>query len=138
MSRAVGKETVRNEEECCEINGRLNLPASIEHELERGGGLASLIDGLPDESALKDAAEMHQALSDPIRLKIMHALVRCDLCPCLMKEITSLSDSKLSYHLNVLEEAKLIESIPQKKWRIYSITELGKRELDTVQLDTVH
>jgi ArsR family transcriptional regulator len=52
--------------------------------------------------------------------------IRCSLCPCLLKEITELSDSKLSYHLNILEKVKLIESFSQKKWRIYVLTELGK------------
>jgi len=119
-------DMVRNEEECCEINGRLNLPGTVEAELKKTGGLDSLMDSLPRIEQLAARSSVHQALSDPVRLLILHALARCDLCPCLLKEITRQSDSKLSYHLNVLESAGLIESYPQKKWRIYVLTAQGR------------
>ena len=120
---------VKNEEECCQINGRLNLPASIKDDLEKIGGLESLLAGLPEAEELQGRSKVHQALSDPARLRILAALMRCDLCPCILKEVVKQSDSKLSYHLDVLEGAGLITSVPQKKWRIYSITELGRSQL---------
>ena len=65
-----------------------------------------------------------------MRVRIMYSLKRCTLCSCLLKEMTALSDSRLSYHLNVLEEAALIISKPQKKWRIYALTDRGRALLE--------
>jgi ArsR family transcriptional regulator, arsenate/arsenite/antimonite-responsive transcriptional repressor len=130
MGNRCKRTTVRNDEECCEIDGKLNLPSSIEEKLEKAGGLESLIENLPTLDELKNRSGMYQILSDSSRLRLLHALARCDLCPCVLKEVVEQSDSKLSYHLNVLEEAGLIESFPEKKWRIYSLTDLGRSIID--------
>ena len=81
---------------------------------------------VPRRENLGPEADFFHALSDPIRLQILHALLVLDLCPCVLKELTDLSDSKLSYHLNILEKAGLIASSPRKKWRIYMLTENGR------------
>ncbi|HEY3419015.1 MAG TPA: metalloregulator ArsR/SmtB family transcription factor [Methanomassiliicoccales archaeon] len=104
----------------------MNLPKEMEEALNERGGLEGLRKLVPDQENLTSEAERFQAVSDPIRLQILHALLVIDLCPCILKEITELSDSRLSYHLNILEQAKLITSSPRKKWRIYMLTEMGK------------
>ncbi len=130
MVKASRKVPVRNEEECCRIGDRLNLPSAVAEELDRAGGLDAIVEGLPSDAELARRSAMYQALSDPMRIRIMYALTRCALCPCLFKELTALSDSRLSYHLNVLEEAGLILSKPQKKWRIYALTDRGRALLE--------
>ncbi len=117
----------RTKKECC-IDA-LNLPEEMETALQQYGGLDGLKKIVPHRDSLASDGLIFNALSDPIRLQILHALDLVDLCPCVLKEITGLSDSKLSYHLNVLENARLIKSGPQRKWRIYVITELGKIKL---------
>ena len=118
---AVKKATKK---ECC--TDVLNLPAEMEEALRQRGGLDGLKKLVPGQEKLTSEAERFQAVSDPIRLQILHALLVIDLCPCILKEITNLSDSRLSYHLNILEEAALIVSSPRKKWRIYMLTDLGR------------
>jgi DNA-binding transcriptional ArsR family regulator len=113
-----------NKEACCA--GVLNLPEEMEAAVRQRGGLEELKSQVPDRKSLASEAELFHALSDPIRLQIMHALLITDLCPCILKDITGLSDSKLSYHLSALEEARLISSSSRKKWRIYILTEIGK------------
>ena len=113
--------------ECC--TNAMNLPQEMESALQKFGGLKGIKKVVPQKESLIPDGIVFNALSDPIRLQILHALTLVDLCPCVLKEITSTSDSKLSYHLNVLENAKLIVSGPQKNWRIYVITELGKTKL---------
>jgi DNA-binding transcriptional ArsR family regulator len=110
--------------ECC--TDRTNLPEEMEAALQQQGGLDRLKEAVPTRENLVPEAKVFNALSDPIRLQIMHALSVIDLCPCLLKDITELSDSKLSYHLNILEEANLISSSPRKRWRIYILTEHGR------------
>jgi hypothetical protein len=113
--------------ECC--TDAMNLPEEMEAALQKYEGLNGLKKIVPQRESLTSDGITFNALSDPIRLQILHALALVDLCPCVLKEITGMSDSKLSYHLNVLEEAGLIVSSPQKKWRIYAITELGKKKM---------
>ncbi len=111
--------------ECC--TDGLNLPEEMEVALHDKGGLEGLKRLVPDKAELISEAERFHAVSDPIRLQILHALLIIDLCPCLLKEITGLTDSGLSYHLSILEEAKLISSSSRKRWRVYVLTEQGKK-----------
>jgi DNA-binding transcriptional ArsR family regulator len=46
------------------------------------------------------------------------------------KEITGTSDSKLSYHLRILESERMICAKRVKSWRVYSITRRGRASLD--------
>jgi ArsR family transcriptional regulator len=48
----------------------------------------------------------------------------------LIKEITSVPDSKLSYHLSILKEAGLITGKQEGNWIIYRTTDLAKKMLD--------
>lgn len=113
--------------ECCE--DAMNLPKEMQDALEKNGGLDGLRERIPDREILEANAKLFQTLSDPNRLQILHSLLCCDLCPCILKEVTGLSDSKLSYHLNILEEEKLIRSMPRQRWRIYEITKLGRSQI---------
>src|SRR5665647_2028371 len=42
-------------------------------------------------------------LSDPIRLSILHLLSAQPICVCVIKDVLHVPDSKLSYHLSVLQ-----------------------------------
>ncbi|OGS41651.1 MAG: hypothetical protein A3K67_04750 [Euryarchaeota archaeon RBG_16_62_10] len=75
-------------------------------------------------------AEYHHALSDPTRQRILWALSMSDLCPCLLKRIARVSDSKLSYHLAVLERSGLVRVRRTRNWRIYSITPSAEEALE--------
>jgi ArsR family transcriptional regulator len=116
------------EQDCSDI---MNLPEEVEESLRQRGGMDAVRSAVPDRQDLGEEARVFQALSEPIRLQIVHALSVCDLCPCVLKEVTDLSDSRLSYHLNILEKAGLIGSVPQKRWRIYSLTALGRAFVET-------
>lgn len=117
-------------DKCCTTNESLSLPKEIEISLCKLGGLDKLIESLPEQKMLDGTAFLHNAMSDPIRLRILASLAKCDLCPCVLKEITKLSDSRLSYHLNVLEEAGLVAHSSHRRWRIYSLTDEGRCRLE--------
>jgi DNA-binding transcriptional ArsR family regulator len=68
------------------------------------------------------------AKADPVRLRILEALSVSDLCPCLLREITGVTDSKLSYHLRILENAGLARSRRSRNWRIYSLARPRKEK----------
>jgi len=112
---------------CCDFSK--DLPDAIQKDLEKQGGIEGLIARIPDSSALHGAGRHHQALADPIRLTVMYALLSQPLCVCVIKGVVNIADSKLSYHLSILKEQKLIVGEQQGNWIIYSITDRGRKAL---------
>jgi predicted transcriptional regulator len=104
----------------------LELPPSVKQGLGRSGGFRKVVSHIPDQKRLGEHAKTHLVLSDPTRLKILFALSTSEMCPCVLKRIAHVSDSKLSYHLSKLERADLIASKKTQNWRIYSITAKGR------------
>ncbi|MCX6650126.1 MAG: metalloregulator ArsR/SmtB family transcription factor [Methanomassiliicoccales archaeon] len=105
------------------------LPPEVAAGLKEAGGRDRLQASLPDEKTMKMIAERHQALSDPVRISIIYLLGGSELCPCVLKDLTGLSDSKLSYHLSILEKAGMIVWRQNKNWRVYGLTDLGKASI---------
>ena len=107
----------------------LAIPASVASGLNAVGGISGLTRGIPSDARLTKEAKRHQSLADHTRLKILWALSKMDLCPCVLKVIAGVPDSKLSYHLKILESEKLIKARRRGNWRVYSITNDGKESL---------
>ncbi|MCK5642373.1 MAG: winged helix-turn-helix transcriptional regulator, partial [Gammaproteobacteria bacterium] len=55
-------------------------------------------------------------------------------CACMLKEVTGLPDSRLSYHLTNLKKAGLISGDKEKNWIIYSLTDRGEQILLQINL----
>ena len=116
---------------CHDRDGRiLDLPVTVSLQLVKMGGMRALLKCLPDKTAAMRAAKLHKTLSSPARVRILWALSMTDLCPCILKQVIGLSDTKLSYHLRVLEQAGLVSSKRTKNWIIYSITPSALKELN--------
>jgi len=107
-------------------DGDSSLPPEVADGMKEAGGREGLRSIVPGERDLKAMAEKNQALSDPVRLLVLHLLKGSDLCPCVLKDLTGLSDSKLSYHLSILEKAGMVEWRQNKNWRVYRLTDLGR------------
>lgn len=103
----------------------ISIPASVETSLMRIGGVEEILKTIPDDAHLQQEVEFHKALADTNRLKILHILAKTDCCPCVLKTMTGLTDSKLSYHLSKLEKYGMVEHFRDQNWRIYRITSLG-------------
>ncbi len=113
---------------CCG-EGEMNLPDDVAGSLRACGGLEGLRSALSSEGSRRKVAAQHAALSDPIRLSLLESLQYCDLCPCVLREVAGLTNSKLSYHLKLLEEAELLTWRQSGNWRIYSLTPVGRISL---------
>ena len=103
----------------------MEVPDEIKEWVDKGG-MERALSSLPADDVLGRNARTYSALSDPIRLRILHLLSHHPLCVCLMKKALDISDSKLSYHLSVLKESGLIIGERRKNWIIYSITGKGR------------
>lgn len=91
--------------------------------------LKNLIDKYPSET-IEKFTHIFKALGNPIRVKILILLfekvkVNEDLCYCEINVIFGVSQSTISHHLNVLEQAGLISNYTQGKWKYYQLSELG-------------
>ncbi len=101
------------------------FPQEVKEAVAEIGGLDRILDAIKPEE-IEQEVKLHKILSDKTRLTILKAIQQCDLCPCVIKVLIKISDSRLSYHLMVLEEAGLIASYKKKNWKIYKITEKGR------------
>ncbi|MCK5024218.1 MAG: winged helix-turn-helix transcriptional regulator, partial [Thermoplasmata archaeon] len=82
---------------------------------------------LPSKSEIEERSQLFKALAEPMRQKILYAVIEQPLCACLLREMLDISDSKLSYHLTILKDAGLIEGSKQGSWIIYRPTCLGEK-----------
>lgn len=62
-----------------------------------------------------------QALSEPLRIRLLELLRSQELCVCELCEILEVSQSKLSFHLKTLKEAGLVRSRQEGRWIYYSL-----------------
>lgn len=102
------------------------LPAQVQEELAGHGGLAALKESIPAKKELEKQGAVYHALSDPIRLTILHLVKARPLCVCVIIWYLQIPGPKLSYHLGILKECGLIKGVPHGNWIIYSLTKTGK------------
>lgn len=112
---------------CCDFTK--DLPDPIQIELKKQGGIERILARIPDSVTLDAGSRLHQALADPIRLKVMYTLLSQPLCVCIIKGVVNIADSRLSYHLSILKERDLIAGEQQGNWIIYRITDRGREAL---------
>lgn len=79
--------------------------------------------GLPDAASLGEMAELFKCLSDPTRLKIIHALMAAEMCVCDVGALLDMSTPAISHHLKVLRQLKLVTFRRAGKIVYYSIAD---------------
>lgn len=92
---------------------------------------------ITDEIAL-DLAEAFKVLSDPTRIKIIHALSKAELCVCDLSALLGMHDSAVSHHLRLLRALKLVKYRKEGRMAYYSldddhIEKLFRQGLEHVQ-----
>ena len=107
------------------------LPEEVRRSLDELGGLEALSERVPGTEELAEAVSRFKAMADGLRLQILNMLAVSPLCVCVIRAVTGVEDSKLSYHLGVLRSAGLIDAEKRGSWIIYSITEHGARLFST-------
>jgi len=110
--------------------GDLTIPQEIAESLCSCGGLDGLSGSLPSDEVLGEMRDWYQACADPVRLKIICLLLVHPLCVCVIKALTGIADSKLSYHLGILKKNGLIASAQQGNYIIYRLSPEGRSFLE--------
>ena len=92
--------------------------------------------GLADDDVYRNLADLFAALADPTRAKIVHALLRQELCSCDIATVAGISASGASQHLRVLRNLRLVKSRRVGKLVYYSLDDAHITLL--VQLGLTH
>lgn len=71
---------------------------------------------------LDDIVRFHEALSDPLRVRLMRLLMERELCVCELVESTRQPQYKVSRHLGILKKAGLLHDWRDGKWIHYEIS----------------
>ncbi|HRD32191.1 MAG TPA: metalloregulator ArsR/SmtB family transcription factor [Fimbriimonadaceae bacterium] len=76
---------------------------------------------------MNDIVLLGKALSDPTRVRILHALLHSDLCVCEMVDALELGQSTLSAHLQTIRQAGIVETSRRHKMVSYSLAEEARQ-----------
>ena len=75
---------------------------------------------------MREFIKVMKALSDPNRVKIIKMLQQKLMCVCEIREALGISQSSVSKHLKILEEAGLVDFQKDGLWVNYYLTD-GKK-----------
>lgn len=90
-----------------------------------------------NHNEIKNCEIVFKALSDIIRLNILIELSKQDsICVCDLVASFNIPQSKLSYHLKMLLDAKLILKEREGKWNYYSLNKPEVRKYLSEELIT--
>ncbi len=78
---------------------------------------------LDSEELIRRTAELFGVLSDPTRIKIIHALSRAELCVGELAELAGVSDSAVSHQLRILRNLGLVSFRRDGKKALYSLSD---------------
>lgn len=82
-------------------------------------------------------ASLFKVLSQPVRLNILTALIREELCVCDLAMLTRQSVSNVSHHLNTLRQFNLVKARRQGKMVFYTLADDHISTLISVSLDHI-
>lgn len=115
---------------------RRRITPEIACEIEPLGGVNGISRRIPPRGALERISSMHGVLSDPVRLRLLLALRQGRLCVCVLREVVSCPDTRLSYHLSILRRARLISSARDGSYLRYCLTAGGRGVADGIMKET--
>ena len=81
------------------------------------------------------AARLFRALSDDTRLRILQRLSVGEQCVCELTDAFQTGQSRLSFHLKVLKDARLVNDRPEGRWMYYSLNRAMLEELEEFIVD---
>lgn len=81
---------------------------------------------------MNDVVLFGKALSDPTRVRILHALSHSDLCVCEMVDALELGQSTLSSHLQTIRQAGLVETTRRHKMVHYALTSEARPLIEAI------
>ncbi|WP_242344959.1 ArsR/SmtB family transcription factor [Anaeromyxobacter terrae] len=97
--------------------------------------VAAVCAAAPDDAAIGRVAERFSALSDPTRVRILHALCRAELCVCDLSKVARRSMPATSQQLQLLRRLGLVKFRMDGRLAYYSLADPWVREALETALD---
>lgn len=91
--------------------------------------ISDIKNALPNEKSIKDISNIFKALNDPIRVKILFALIDYEICVGEMANILDLPQSHVSHQLRTLRKYGIVDFEKDKKMSFYYIKDEYIKEL---------
>ena len=85
--------------------------------------IKAAMESVPDESNLRDVAELYKLFSDYSRVRILYLLASGELCVCDLTELMDINQSAISNHLRLLRNGKLVRARREGKNVYYSLAD---------------
>ena len=104
---------------------------------EDGSYISDIEKILPKEEELVDITCVYKALSDPIRVKILFALLEYEICVGEMVNLLQLSQSHVSHQLKILRKYGIVTFTKDKKMSFYQIKNEYIKELLKITLKNI-
>ncbi|MDQ2087804.1 metalloregulator ArsR/SmtB family transcription factor [Herbivorax sp. ANBcel31] len=76
---------------------------------------------MPKEENLYDLADFFKVFGDSTRIKILCALIRCEMCVCDIAFLLNMTHSSISHQLRILKQSRLVKYRRAGKVVYYSI-----------------
>ena len=92
---------------------------------------------MPAERILNALAETFKILSNPNRLRIIHALSRNEHCVCDLAVLLGSTDSAVSHQLRILRGMRLVKYRREGKLAYYSLDDQHVRQLFDAGLEHI-
>jgi DNA-binding transcriptional ArsR family regulator len=73
---------------------------------------------------MREFLSIAKALSDETRVRALLAIQDGELCLCQIIKVLGLSPSTVSKHINVLQQAGLVQRRKQGKWHFYRLADV--------------
>lgn len=81
------------------------------------------LQGLPLAGVVEDAVEVFQALANPTRVRVLHALAHEELCVGDLARVLGTSMSALSHQLALLRRVRLVRARDEGRQTFYSVSD---------------
>lgn len=72
---------------------------------------------------MNEILSITKALSDETRVRALLSLKDGEMCLCQIIEVLGLAPSTVSKHMNVLQQARLVQRHKRGKWHFYRLTD---------------
>lgn len=84
---------------------------------------------LVDETTATGLAETFQALADPSRIRLISALMDCELCVYDLAAVAGMTQSAVSHQLRLLRNLRLVKNRKEGRVVYYSLDDEHIRDL---------
>lgn len=94
-------------------------------------------DHMPPLEKLYDLAELYNVFGDTTRIRILYALLACELCVNDLSQMLELSQTAVSHQLRVLKNHKLVKFRKEGKVVFYSIADDHVRSIIEIGMEHI-